>query len=268
MDSTVLALVVTLSAVLGLLIGSFLNVVIWRVPRGESLSHPASACPGCGHTIRWYDNVPVVSWLVLRARCRDCGERISARYPLVEASTAALFGLIAYRFTTSGDVWLVPAYLYLGAVGVALAMIDVDTHRLPNRIVIPSFVVGAVLLTAGSALQQDWTPLVQAAIGAATLFAFYFVLAVAVPRGMGFGDVKLAGVIGLYLGWLGWGSLVVGAFAAFLLGGLFSIVLLALGRAKRGSGIPFGPWMLAGTGVALFFGESIADGYLALVGLV
>lgn len=261
------AAIVILSAVLGLAVGSFLNVVIWRLPRGESLSHPASACPNCGHGIRWYDNVPVLSWILLRGRCRDCQARISLRYPLVELGTAVVFGTIAIRFTEESTIWALSAYLYLGAIGVALALIDIDTHRLPNALVLPSYAVAVVLLTVASAGAGDWAALLRAVAGGAILFCFYFVLAMVVPRGMGFGDVKLAGVLGLYLGWLGWGSLAVGAFAAFVLGGVFSAALLIARRVRRGSGIPFGPWMIGGALVAVFYGEPIANGYLALVGL-
>jgi len=257
-----------LVAALGLAVGSFLNVVIWRVPRGESIVRPPSACPRCRHAIRARDNVPVLSWLLLRGRCRDCGEPIAVRYPLVEASTAAIFVLVAA--VLGGDpttVWAVPAYLYLAAISIALALIDLDTRRLPNRIVLPGYPVGVVLLAVASAGSADWFALVRAAVGAAALFGFYLVLALAVPRGMGMGDVKLAGLLGLYLGWLGWGSLVVGAFAAFLLGGVFSIGLLVSGRARRTSSIPFGPWMLGGAGIGILFGERLAAGYLSLIGL-
>ena len=159
------------------------------------------------------------------------------------------------------------AYLYLAAVSVVLALIDIDTHTLPNRIVIPGYAVGAVLLGASGLLAGDFGALASAAIGAAAMFLLYFVLVLAYPRGMGMGDVKLAGVLGLFLGYLGWGPLVVGAFAAFLLGGLFSIGLLITRKAGRKSGIPFGPWMLAGAWVGIFFGKELAVGYLRLVGL-
>ena len=267
-DGALQLAVILIVGVLGLAVGSFLNVVVWRVPRGESVVHPPSACPTCGSAIRARDNVPVLSWLALRGRCRDCRERISARYPLVEAATGVLFVALAVRFGLDGPiVAALPAFLFLGAIAVALALIDLDTHRLPNAIVLPAYPVALALLGAATAFTSDWSALLRSLIGGAALFAFYFILAVAVPRGMGFGDVKLAGVLGLYLGWLGWGSLVVGGFAAFVLGGVFSIVLLALRRAGRGSGIPFGPWMLAGAGIGIFFGEPLAEGYLALIGL-
>jgi leader peptidase (prepilin peptidase) / N-methyltransferase len=251
---------------LGLLVGSFLNVVVWRLPRGESLSSPPSACPGCGHRVRPRDNVPVLSWLALRGRCRDCGMRISARYPLVEAGTAALFVAVAVRFGLEPPgAWALPAFGYLAAVGVALTLIDVDTHRLPDRIVLPSYGVGLVLLAAASAGTGDWGALGRAVVGVAVLWTAYFAMALAYPSGMGFGDVKLAGVLGLHLGWLGWGALAVGGFAAFVLGGVFSVVLLLTGRAGRRSGIPFGPWMLAGAGVGVAVGERLWAAYLGLL---
>lgn len=267
-DGALQVAVIIVVTLLGLAVGSFLNVVVWRVPRGDSVVSPPSACPKCGRAIRVRDNVPVLSWLLLRGRCRDCAEPISVRYPLVEAATAVIFALIALRFTTEGsNAAALPAFLYLGAISIALALIDLDTHRLPNAIVVPAYPVGFALIGAASAAAGDWSALLRALLGAAALFAFYFVLAVAVPRGMGFGDVKLAGVLGMYLGWLGWGSLIVGGFAAFVLGGLFAMALLLMRRVGRGSGIPFGPWMLAGAGIGIFFGEPLAEGYLALIGL-
>lgn len=248
--------------VMGLLIGSFLNVVVWRVPRGASVVSPPSACPGCDHEIRARDNVPVVSWLLLRGRCRDCAAPIAARYPLVEAATASLFVVVALRI---GWSWALPAFLYLAAIGLALALIDLDTHRLPDAIVLPSYPVAAALLVLASWGEGDWAALVRAAIGGAVLWVLYFALAVAKPGGMGFGDVKLAGVLGMYLGWVGWGALVVGAFAAFLLGGVFSIGLLLSGRAGRGSGIPFGPWMIGGAAVGVLVGEAVWSAYLGVL---
>lgn len=265
--------------VFGLLIGSFLNVVIYRVPAGTSIVSPPSACPNCGAAIAPRDNVPVLSWLLLRGKCRNCAAPISRRYPLVELATGVLFAGIAGWMLAresgtlaSGNIVAflleLVAFLYFGAISVALFMIDLDTRRLPNAIVLPSYAVGAVLLGAAGLIDLRPEQLIGAAIGAAALFVFYFVLAFAYPGGMGFGDVKLAGVLGLFLGWLGWGPLVVGAFAAFLLGGVFSIVLVRVRGAGRKTAIPFGPWMIVGAFVGVLFGEGIATGYLTLTGLI
>ncbi|WP_460525965.1 prepilin peptidase [Conyzicola nivalis] len=266
-----------LSGVLGAVVGSFLNVVIYRVPRSLSVVSPPSACPACGAPIRRRDNVPVLSWLLLRGRCRDCAAPISPRYPIVEALTTAFFVVVAVAFNpfvsgtpatalVSGVLVLV-AFLYLAGISIALAAIDLDTHRLPNAIVLPAYAVGIVLLGAAAWASGDLEPLLRAVAGAAILFAFYFLLAFAYPGGMGFGDVKLAGVLGLFLGFLGWQQLIVGVAAAFILGGVLGVLLIAIGKATRKSGIPFGPWMLAGAWVGVYAGAPIVDGYLSLVGL-
>ena len=255
---------VVLSSILGLLIGSFLNVVIWRVPRGESVARPPSACPACHHPVRPRDNIPVVSWLLLRGQCRDCKEPISGRYPAVEAGTALAFGVTATHF---GPVAHLPAFLYLTAIAIALALIDIDVHRLPNAIVLPSYVVGGVLLAVPSVISSDGGQLLRAAIGAAALYGLYFALVLVYPGGMGYGDVKLAGVLGMYLAWLGWGELAVGAFLAFLIGGLVGVALMLGGKAGRKSKIPFGPYMLVGAFGGIFFGDAIAGWYLAAMGL-
>lgn len=262
----------------GLLIGSFLNVVIFRVPAGRSIVSPPSACGGCGARIRPIDNVPVLSWLWLGGRCRDCKSRISARYPFVELLTGVVFAAIVLRFAPwealdgsvpqmVGALAETVAFLVLAAVGVALAWIDLDTQRLPDAIVLPAYPVVGALLVVAAATTGEWGSLLRAAAGGAILFAAYFAMAFAYPQGMGLGDVKLAGVLGMALGWLGWGELAVGAFGAFLLGGLFAVALVVARRAGRGSGIPFGPWMLGGAALAVLAGEPIWHSYLRLVGL-
>jgi leader peptidase (prepilin peptidase)/N-methyltransferase len=249
------------AGLLGLAVGSFLNVVIHRVPRGESLVTPGSHCTGCGAAIRARHNVPVLGWLLLRGRCADCRAPISARYPLVEAGTAALFVAVAARF---GFSWELPAYLYLAAVAVALAAIDIDVLRLPDRIVLPSYGVALALLAPAVIIGHDWAAALRALLAAGVLYAFYFVLAV-LPRGMGGGDLKLAPLLGFYLGWLGWSSVAVGAFAGFLLGGAAGALLLALRLANRKSRIPYGPYMLAGALLAVFAAAPIAHWYTALL---
>lgn len=262
----------------GSLIGSFLNVVVYRVPAGRSVVRPPSACGACGREIRWFDNVPVLSWLVLGGRCRDCKASISVRYPLVEFGTALAFAGVAALFlppllTSVGvaqslaALLVLVAYLYLAASGIALALIDLDVHRLPNSLVLPGYAVGASLLGTAAVLSGEPGRLLSAGIGALGLAAFYLLLAVARPGGMGMGDVKLAGVLGMFLGFVGWGALVVGAFAAFVLGGLFSIALILARRAGRAARIPFGPWMLAGAWLGIIAGEWIAGGYLSIIGL-
>jgi leader peptidase (prepilin peptidase)/N-methyltransferase len=272
-----IVMLLVFAGLLGLAIGSFLNVVVYRVPAGRSLT-PDSACPNCGTAIRKRDNIPVVSWLLLRGRCRGCAQPISARYPLVEAGTAIAFVLVTARFgpavveaqsapdAAAGAIELV-AFLTLTAVSIALALIDLDTRRLPNVIVVPSLLAGILLLGVAALLRGDIPALIGAGVGGAGLFVFYFALAVAKPGGMGFGDVKLAAVLGLYLGFLGWGSLLVGAFAAFIFGGVFGLVLLIVRKAGRKTAIPFGPWMILGAWLGVFAGEFIASGYIDAVGV-
>lgn len=262
------ALIVLLAGIFGAVIGSFLNVVIWRVPRGESIVHPGSACPQCGKPIAWYDNLPIVSYLVLRGRCRHCAARISARYPLVELGTALAFAAVAWgAFAEIYPAAVVPLLLFWAAIGIALALIDLDHHRLPNVITIPAYPVTAVLLVLASVLTGDYGRLLTALIGFAILGGFYLVLALGYRGGMGWGDVKLAGSLGMLLGWLGWPQLIVGGFSAFLIGGVLGIALMVFGKAGRKSRLPFGPFMLIGSWVGIFAGPAIAHVYLAAAGL-
>jgi leader peptidase (prepilin peptidase)/N-methyltransferase len=256
-----------LAGLLGLAVGSFLNVVVWRVPRGESVVTPRSHCPRCEHGIRPRDEIPVVSWLLLRGRCRDCQEPISARYPLVELLTAAVFVAVTVRFRD--DLGFLPAYLYLGALGVALALIDFDIKKLPNALTLPAYVVGPVLLVLAVLSKTDggWHALLRGAIGLAAMYAFYYVLWFGTGgRGMGFGDVKLAGVVGLFLAFLGWQVWIVGLFAGFFVGGVVGIALMAGGHAGRKTKLPYGPFMLVGALIAILVGSGIAHSYLHVVG--
>ena len=255
------AVLVVLCLVVGLAVGSFLNVVVWRVPRGESVVSPPSACPACASPVRPRDNVPVVGWLLLRGRCRDCDAPVSARYPVVEALTAVLFVVLALRL---GADPVLPAYLYLAAVGLALALIDLDVRRLPDALTLPSYPVVAALLALGAALGSGSGELVRALLGGLAMAGSYFALFFAHPRGMGFGDVKLSGVLGMATAWFGWGAFGVGLFAGFLLGGVWGIALLLSGRGGRKSAVPFGPFMLAGTLLAVLAGQPLADAYVRL----
>lgn len=267
--SAVEAFVLVVAGLFGLVIGSFLNVVIHRVPAKIPLTRE-SRCPNCDAPVRPWQNVPVLSWLLLRAKCASCGAPISARYPLVELATGLVFVGVAGLFLGGSLDWsavpVILAYLYLASISIALALIDLDTRRLPNTIVLPAYVVLAILFTAACLLGAPGEALLRAAIGGAALYAFYFLLRLIRPGGMGGGDVKLAGVLGMAIGWLGWGSLIVGAFAAFILGGAIGVALMLARRATRKSAIPFGPWMIAGAWIGIVAGEDIAHWYLGLLG--
>lgn len=270
------------AGVFGLLIGSFLNVVIWRVPRGESVL-PGSRCPGCGEAIRPQHNVPVISWLVLRGRCARCREPISARYPLIEAATAIAFALVAWWFTSAYDTaallgaagvlpalaaWLALAgYLWFAAAGIALTAIDLELKRLPDPIVLPSLGVVTALLIGSAALTGDWGRVITVLAAAVALFVFYFVIVLVYPAGMGGGDVKLAPLIGAITGYAGWPAVAVGAFSGFLLGAIAGLLVVALRRSGLKHAIPFGPWMLAGAWIGIVWGDALMAAYLGLVGL-
>ena len=244
---------------LGLAVGSFLNVVIHRVPRGESVVSPASRCPGCGTPIRARHNIPVLGWLVLRGQCADCGTPISARYPLVELGTGLLFAALTWRLDRLGRLPAVPAYLWFAAIGIALALIALELRKLPNAIVLPSYPVIAVLLTGAAAWQHDWWPLARAGLGTLALFVFFLALVLIAPTGMGWGDVKLSGLLGGVLAYLSWSALLIGGFGGFVLGAVVGVAAMAAGRAGRKTVLPFGPFMIAGALLGIFFAEPLAD---------
>jgi leader peptidase (prepilin peptidase)/N-methyltransferase len=241
------------SLVFGLILGSFLNVVIHRLPRRESLVRPGSHCPQCGADIRWYDNIPVVSWLVLRGRCRSCAVRISSRYPLVEAITGVAFALAMWRF---GVTWsLLVAWAFIAAM-IAIAFIDFDHMIIPDKIVLPGAVIG---LAASIALQPErWWIYLVAAAGAAF---FFLLLAVLWPGGgMGFGDVKMALFMGAVLG----ASVLVALFAAFLFGSIVGVYLIVIRKQSRKTRVPFGPYLALGAILAILLGETILRNYQSL----
>lgn len=248
------------SAFAGLLIGSFLNVVAHRVPAGMSLLHPPSSCPRCDSPIRARDNVPVFGWVFLRGRCRDCAEPISVRYPLVETGTAALFGAAAWIV---GASWVLPAYLWFVAVTFVLILTDLDHKRIPNAILYPGTIVAVALLGIGGAVEGDLQAVWRGLAGGAGYFALLLVVALVARGGFGFGDVKLAFLLGTFTAHRSWEALGVGVFAAFVIGGLVSIALLIAGRAGRKDAIPFGPSLVVGAYVAIAWGDAIADWYLS-----
>jgi len=237
----------------GLALGSFLNVVASRLPERRSLSHPRSTCTSCGVQIAPRDNIPLLSYMLLRGRCRHCGGRITARYPLVELGTALLVVACVLRFGATGEA-LVASFFCV--VLVVISAIDVEHRIIPNRIVLPAaaIVLGAQLVLGPSV---EW-PL--AALGASS---FLLVAALAYPKGMGMGDVKLALLLGAMLGQTVVVALMIGFIAALVP----SFVLFAVhGRAARKMAIPFAPFLALGAIVSLFFGEGILDSYLSLTG--
>lgn len=236
---------------LGLIFGSFLNVVAHRLPRGESLARPRSRCPQCGTQIRPRDNVPVLSWLMLRGRCRDCGTPISRRYPLVELLTAVLCAVVVAVKGVEPEA-LVGIVLVLLLVPITL--IDLEHRIIPNKLTL----LGAV---AGAALVAVFFPgdLVENLIAAAVAGGFFLLAALVYPAGMGMGDVKLAGMLGVFLG----RAVAPALFAALLAGSLIGVALiLRHGAAARKTGIPFGPWLAFGGIVGLLVGDQLVDWYL------
>jgi leader peptidase (prepilin peptidase) / N-methyltransferase len=249
------------SALLGLLVGSFLNVVIWRVPRKESVVTPRSRCPECGNQISPRDNVPVLSWVLLRARCRRCEAHISARYPLIELACAALFAALGARFAHS---WALPAYLVFGAALLAISVIDLEHYIIPNRIVYPVGYASIPLLALGAGLDGHWWWFARALIGACSAFAALYVIHFVSPRGMGYGDVRLAALLGLYLGFLGVGDVVGGLFLGFLYGAVIGSGLMITGLRTRKQHVPFGPFLAAGAITMVLVGGPILDWYRGL----
>lgn len=250
--------VVVFSAVLGLAIGSFLNVVIWRVPRKESVMRPPSHCPQCDTPIRPVDNVPVLSWLLLSGKCRHCKNPIPVRYPLVEAGCAVLFLAVAARF---GASWELPAYLVLTAALLAISIIDLEHFIVPDRITAPLTVSALALLGLAAAAEGNGWRFGRTLLGGVAYFAFLLLLNILYPKGMGMGDVKLAFSLGLFLGWLGWGQVFLGGFLAFLLGALVGVTLIATKMKSRKDVVPFGPFLALGAMLTILWGDPILRWY-------
>jgi leader peptidase (prepilin peptidase)/N-methyltransferase len=248
-------------AVFGLVFGSFLSVLIHRIPRKESIVAPRSACPRCGETIGARDNIPVVSYVLLRGRCRSCGGKISLGYLLLELATAGLFAGAALRFDSTYTA-VVMALLFM--VLLAVSVIDVKHRIVPNRIVYPALIGFALLIAIGSIVERQ-LDVAAAGIGLLAYGGALLLVAIVSPGGMGMGDVKLAGLIGMVLGALGLRYVAVAAGLSILAGGLGAIGLLVFTRASRKQAIPFGPYLAAGAIVAAFLAPSIASWYTGLV---
>ncbi|MBZ2189676.1 A24 family peptidase [Alcanivorax sp. JB21] len=277
------AALVGLVFIVGLLIGSFLNVVIYRLPKMMeqawqqearsmlalpeeppathfNLVAPRSACPHCGHQIRWYENIPVVSWLALRGKCSACGGKIAVRYPLVELATALISALAAWHF--GYGPWLL-AVLFACWALVALAMIDFDTTLLPDSITYPLLWVGLMAAWAGISPVSLQDAVMGAAAGYLALWSVYWAFKLLTGKeGMGYGDFKLLATLGA---WLGWQLLPLVILLSSVVGAVVGGLLLATGGVKRDQGIPFGPY-LAGAGlIALLWGQAIVDTYLGMM---
>jgi leader peptidase (prepilin peptidase)/N-methyltransferase len=240
------------AGIFGLLLGSFLNVVAYRLPRGESLVTPASRCPGCDTPIKPYDNVPVVSWLLLRGRCRTCASPIARRYPLVELVTALLMVLVVIVIGPNEQVWLGLAFVLLL---VPVTVIDVDFRIIPNKLMI----LGTVVALAILALTRPGD-IPEHAVAAVAAGAFLLIAAIAYPGGMGMGDVKLAFVMGLFLG----REVGVAMLVALVAGSLVGAAIIARKGAKEGrkTAIPFGPFLALGGLAGLLAGDPVVDWYL------
>jgi len=250
------AIAIVAAALFGALLGSFLNVVVYRLPRGESLVTPGSHCPSCDAPVKPYDNVPVLAWMWLRGRCRACRAAISPRYPLVEAATAALCGGVVLSHSSAAAIAL---GLLAVLVLVPVALIDLDHHLIPNRLTGPAALLALAL---GSALDPSGEP--SRLIAAAAAGGGFLVVALISPRGMGMGDVKLAGLLGLLLG----AEVAPALFVALISGVVVGLVVVARRRPgeRRGAGVPFGPFLALGGLTAIYAGHAILHAYLHHLG--
>jgi leader peptidase (prepilin peptidase)/N-methyltransferase len=242
----------SVAGLLGLILGSFLNVVAYRLPRGVSLAAPASRCPGCDTPIRPYDNVPVLSWLLLRGRCRSCGERIAWRYPLVELGTALLLALTVVVIGPTEEVWLGLAFVLLL---VPVTVIDIDFRIIPNKLMLAGTIAALTIL----ALTRP-ADIPEHLIAAVAAGGFLLIAAIAYPAGMGMGDVKLAFVMGLFLGREVGVAMLAGLFAGSIVG--IAIMARAGVAAGRKKSIPFGPFLALGGLIGLLAGDPVVDWYL------
>ena len=253
---------VLLAIPLGLIVGSFMTVVVARVPAKESLLRPRSRCPSCGVQIRDRDNIPVLGWLLLGGRCRSCGERISAVYPALEITTAAV---IVAAFLVYENLWVATAIAGLLALMPALSVIDLRHRIIPNAIVYPALIAFPLFLVVAW-LAGAPVDLARMGLGFLTYGGGLLVIAFIAPGGMGMGDVKLCALIGAVLGSVGLGLVAVAAGAAIVIGGIAGVVALVVGKGRKAK-MPFGPAIAVGAIVAALWGQRIADWYLGAVGL-
>lgn len=251
-----MTLVVVACAVMGLLIGSFLTVVVDRVPRGASIVAPPSACGSCGHRLTALDLVPIGSWLGLGGKCRHCKAPIGIEPLVVEIATAALFVSFGLKF---GADPILPAFCVMGAALVALVWIDLHEFRLPRQITYTAFVLSLAIMVALALFDDRGDELFDAVLGAAIALAVMGVIYLAARGGMGDGDVRLAPLLGLHLGWIAPGIVPIGLFLGFLIGAVVGVAMMGVGKAGRKTALPFGPFLATGTVLAVFIGEWCVD---------
>jgi leader peptidase (prepilin peptidase) / N-methyltransferase len=251
-----------ISGVFGLVFGSFGNVAIHRIPGGESVVRPPSACPRCGTQISARDNIPVLSWLLLRGRCRHCDQPISPRYPLVELGMGVVFFAVGWRV---GLDWALPGFLLFAWMLVIVAVIDAYTRKVPNRLTYPLIpaLLGLMVAAAFANAEPGWA--LRSFLGGLAAFGAMLSITLISPRGMGMGDVKLAAFIGIGLGYLGWGHVVLGIFGAFLIGGVIAIGLLVTRLRRRRDPIPFGPYLSLSAILTLLAGQPVITWYAGLL---
>lgn len=265
-----------LSLVVGCMFGSFLNVCIYRLPRNESIVRPRSRCPKCGNSIAWYDNIPIVSWLALGAKCRYCGETISWQYPLVEAITGVLFVCVYWRF---GMLAATPVYMALVASLVLVTFVDLTDWTIPNEVTLPGIPIGIVCAlmgmffpAAGFLVRDVFDALIGVVLGGGILYALdKLTLVLAKKRGMGFGDVKLLAMLGAFLGWKSvFIIIMIGSFIGSVIGVTLLVIHKRMGPQTEGAPqgghyLPFGPYLALAGLLYLFFGEWMIGAYTSFL---
>lgn len=268
-----------LAVVYGLVFGSFANAVAYRVPTGETL-WTRSHCPKCNAQIHSWQNIPVLSWVFLRGKCANCKEPISIQYPAIELLTGILFGILTWKVIDSGyDSFYYPPYnslippvvisialCYFAFMGVVLSIIDFKTMKLPTKLIYSTWIVSVVLLSVASIVMKDWESIKWMFIGGFGSMLIYGIIWFVVPKGFGFGDVRLALLTGSILGWFGFDHAVLGLMLPFVLSSLVMVPLLLFKVVKRKSKIPLGPWIILGALVTILFGDIIIETYLSVGG--
>lgn len=271
---------IVIAAVYGLIFGSFANAVAYRVPTGETL-WSRSHCPKCDAQITAGQNIPVISWLVLRGKCANCKNPISIQYPAIELLTSILFGLMAWKTVSlygASDNWHTYSILtaaligivlcYFAFIGVVLSIIDIKTMRLPTVLIYPTFIFSVVLLSASAWFLGDLSKIAWMLIGGAGSFIVYFIIWFLFPKGFGFGDVRLILLTGSILGWFSLGHAVLGLILPFIILSIVALPLMITKILTRKTKVPLGPWIIAGAIISILFGDIIINTYLTIGGFL